>query len=404
MTAMAVLSLVVGLTACLKIQLLGELYVAELLLPVAALIAVTRPRRENYLSTGFFRFLAIASVLVVVGYVFSDIVRGTAPNDAWRGFGRGLILVSNFVSLAIITAQDRRNFWWFVVGFGLGGLLYLRFIVDLSFTIWKHGMGQSRGYSLYVVPLCAALAWLVPLRVAALGFVALAGYSAHFDFRTFSVLCVAIAGMLWLRGGDTPGQVRKVRPGLVVAAAVVGALVAGAVSYALSYRNDEVSSRRAYSNEMRWYGSVLGVTAIQLSPVIGWGSWNDGPEFQEVQRVANQTFDLTEHTEQYAAATYLIHSQLLQAWAEGGFLAAIFFLTLFIEGLRRMTFAVLARPIDPLTPILLYFVVLGLFNLIGAPFSATMRLDIAFMALALAVLAGDAAAARAAAAPRRARA
>lgn len=393
-TAMGVLSFVVGFLAFYKFRLVGELYIAELLLPLLAVVALVQRRKENFLGTPMFGALALTSLLVVAGYVVTDLIRDTPSMDAYRGWGRTLIVATNFISLVIIAAQDRRNLWWFVLGFGLGGLLYLRFGVNLSFTVWKHGMGVDRGYGLYVVPLCAALAWFVPIRVAALGFVALAIYSAHYDFRTFSVICIVVAGMLWLRGSDRAGQVSKIKASTLVIASLSAVIVAVGVSTLLSYRIDEVSNRRAVSNEGRLAGLYLGFYAVTASPIVGWGSWSRSAELQDMKRRAFDEVSDSERSMEGIASTASIHAQLPQAWAEGGILASLFFLILLIEGLRRLPFLVLARPIDPLTPILLFAIVHGHLNLWGAPFAAPMRIDLALMAVALAVVAGDAAKAR----------
>jgi len=387
---MAIISFVVGLLGFLKVQIVGELYVAELLLPLAAVVAVTTRAQEEFLRTPLFRVLVASILLMVAGYVGSDFIRGTPTDAAMRGWGRAVLVGTNFIALAAIGAADRRNLWWFALGYGLGGLLYLRFGVNLSFTIWKHGMGVDKGYAVYVVPLFAALCYFLPARVGAAGFVFLGVYSAHYDFRTFTAVCFFIAGAMFLRGRNSGGS-SKITAKALIAGGLAAIAMVLALSAAISYREDDASGRRQSSDDTRATGLRFGLYAVLNSPIIGYGSWGQSQELGQLYRKAAQDQgQQSGNADVQSGSTASVHAQLLQAWSEAGILAAVFFLVLMVEGIRRLPFAVLARPLDLLTPILLYWIIHGLWNLWGSPFSAPLRLELSMMAVAAVIIAADA--------------
>src|SRR5262245_15032184 len=74
----------VGLLACLAgllepytLNLIGEIYAAELILPLAALAALMT-RGGNAMRVKLFRSLLIATALTLCGYILSDLTRDTS--------------------------------------------------------------------------------------------------------------------------------------------------------------------------------------------------------------------------------------------------------------------------------------------------------------------------------------
>ncbi|MEI6719646.1 MAG: hypothetical protein WCO67_02695, partial [Betaproteobacteria bacterium] len=74
------------------------------------------------------------------------------------------------------------------------------------------------------------------------------------------------------------------------------------------------------------------------------------------------------------------------AWMEGGLLGIALFATLFWHALRIGRWTVLERPIDPLSPLILYLLMFMIWDMFMSPFSAPHRLGIAAGAAVLVVL------------------
>jgi O-antigen ligase len=70
------------------------------------------------------------------------------------------------------------------------------------------------------------------------------------------------------------------------------------------------------------------------------------------------------------------HSQLIQVWAEAGLLGLVFFLyygKLLARALVQLFFR---RPLDLMTPLFLYYLLVALWNLFFSPFANLHRFDI----------------------------
>jgi hypothetical protein len=195
---------------------------------------------------------------------------------------------------------------------------------------------------------------------------------------------------MWLRGGRGGTRPTRVSFKSIAIAGVAGALAASLMVVAIMYRENDASTRRDSSDSTRLAGLLFGGYAIANSPIVGYGSWARGGELTPLWRRATATANAADSVPtSVVASTGGVHAQLPQAWVEGGIFAAVFFILLMIEALRRMPFLVLARPLDPLTPLLTYWLVHGLWNFWGSPFSATLRLDLSLMAVAAVIVAAD---------------
>jgi hypothetical protein len=80
---------------------------------------------------------------------------------------------------------------------------------------------------------------------------------------------------------------------------------------------------------------------------------------------------------------------MLQAWVEGGVLGAAFFIIFGWQLLRNFKHAVLLRPLDALSPIVLYFYLYSPWHLLMSAFSAPIRLFIALGAVSVVIVASE---------------
>jgi O-antigen ligase len=224
----------------------------------------------------------------------------------------------------------------------------------------------------------------------------LAVMSMIWDFRMHSAVCMAIAGVLWIKASPGSGGVISGRRFLQLGVAAL--VVMGAVYGLLKWtESDFHKQRRGSSSFGREIGLKTGVRAIMNSPFVGYGSWGRNPQIAAIEiAVANED---PENMKRYGAnfkpngTSLAPHSQFLQAWMEGGILGAAFFLVLGARLLRHARFLILRRKQDALAAILYFTVFYGLWNLINSPFSAPHRVNIALAACAAVVLSVEAAAA-----------
>lgn len=382
-SAFGLLCFLTGCTAIFRVNVIGAAYLAELLLPVLGLLALFTPGGRKLFSEPKFWILFGALMVTLSGYMLSDFVRDTSQAQYVRGWGRIGMEATDFLALALIAAADRRNLWWFIAGFGAGGVLYLRLVQHVPLPIWKFG------YAEYMTLGFAAFAYFIPARWASIGFVVLGYLSLKYDFRIHTGVCLLIAAFLWLRAGK-PRQ-RRIRKPRYMPLLIGGVIALGAVQFGLKITEDDYSRmRREGSDVGREAGIKFGIRAVLNSPIVGYGSWGVSSELFAIHRQVLTELGAERGRDYSSAAsgsTMSTHSEGLQAWVEGGLLGAVFFFVFGYQLFRSLKPLVLERMPDAIWPILLYFVFYSLWHLFMSPFAATSRLQIAFGAVAIVVLA-----------------
>ena len=215
LTFLSLLVFIAGLPSTQTLNVIGELFITELLLPPLALILVLSGKTRVFRLKLFWWFV-LAGICLMAGYFISDLVAGTEPSKYIRAWGRNLILITNIVSLAIIAGSDRRLIWWFVLGIAAGSLfLLLRSHVPLS--DWKFGYGKPLVYMVLLV------GYFLPYRLTVIMLLAFGAVSIYLDNRSMGAVCLIIASIVFVRVSKPNGL--KLSPSAVFRILVAGALV-----------------------------------------------------------------------------------------------------------------------------------------------------------------------------------
>ncbi len=371
-----------GAGAMVKINLVGEVYLAELLLLASLPATLASPGARAALRSPLFRALAMLCVVSLVGYVVSDMVRGSRSEQFMRGWARMVFMGLDFVALASLFARDPRLIWWFCAGIGVGGMLYLRLAFGMPLSNWKFG------YSEPVTFLVLSMGNFVPLRGVSLMLAALGVWSALSDYRIHGATCLLLAVLVWARTGR--GADRPPRASTYILVAVLGAVAMGVLQVALSARQDSFAGRRSQSDFGREVGLRVGIKAISESPLIGYGSWPETKELIELSDEAVQEVLDRAAVKQYygpRGVFFPAHSQILQAWLEGGLLGVAFFAFYGWRLARNARVVAMQRPADILTPAMLYLSLFQLWHLVQSPIGQNQRLYIAVACAVMVVVA-----------------
>jgi hypothetical protein len=390
-TALAVVAFLIGAFGWVRGTFVGLIYLEEVfLLAVAVALIFTRGRRLLFSDPLFHKFLG-AFAITMIGYVLSDLVRGSTPENYLRGWGRLFLSVTSFVGLALLAANDRQTFWWFAAGRGIGGALSLKFIEHLPvFGYWKYAVDEtmairfsSFGYAEYVGGTLAVAAVFLPRHLAALAFLALGAFSFHLDFRYHALICMSIAGLLYLRILTRNRPIRKLPIGRILIVGIV-AIIAVKVGYELS-ETPGAAGRREISDRARYVGLQVGVRALLASPIVGYGSWGRSPEIAAIEEsVARESGLPPDYRISGSAA--VTHSEIFQSMLEGGMLGAAFFVFLAYALLRAIRPLCFSRPFDALLPVLLYWYLYAFWEVINAPLGANSRMHIGQAVAALLIV------------------
>lgn len=354
-----------GIASGRVINLIGDIYLGELLIIQLAILVMVFGRSRALIDLPVFGIFVQTAVLMLAGYIISDLYRDTHPGQFLRGWARVILTSLDFIALAVVVAQDKRNLWWFVLGMAVGsiGQLVVRGVPMMSAPGWKFG------YSTPILYAIACLCYLLPMRTAAVIFAGMGVWNIYMDFRIMGGVSLLIAAVLWVRSRTPDGLSGYQTLKLIAACLVAGGIVAAA----LFATQEEFGQRRAGSNIGREAGIVVASRGIIESPIVGYGSWPNDPRLSSlyVEQVQEEGREASE------AGGFSAHSMILQAWVEGGLLAVLFWIYYGLKMIGGVRYSILHRPADGYLPIFLFFLVYGLWHLVMSPFSGPTRLPTA---------------------------
>lgn len=371
-----------GCSSAFGIEILGQLYWAEILLPVVTLILLVTKSPAGLFADRSFRVLMSTIVLMFIGYMISDLAAHTPTEMYLRGWARVAAFGSSAFSLCVICWNDRRCILWFCVGMAAGGIT-AGWMAGMPLTRWKLGYGEQAAL------LAASLGTFLPLWLASAGIAFVGGLSVLLDYRSLGVVLMLVAAGTFLRGtGVDLRRLWRTLPLLLLA----GIAVAIVANWLLNASNEDNQLRRSVSNISRFAALRVGTIAIIDSPVLGYGSWGQGTEkYAEMlyedtvgEMISEDAGDMLHRGHAFTA-----HSQLIQAWMEGGVLAASFFLAYMFHLLRGLIRCMYVRPADYLTPIILFILCGNLWAALMSPFLGSQRISIALAVAVITMLATE---------------
>lgn len=378
-TLLGLTMFIVGAAMAFKLNFVGELYLGEALLPVIGLGALFFNNSLGILGRRAFVAMLFALFVMLTGYMVADLINDSRPDQYWRGWGRVFLVASDFVAFYILFSKDRRYLWWLTLGMGVGSIAQL-FLEHIPFSQWKIGYAEP------TMLVLLAMSCFVPGRLKALPLFGLGVVSMVLDYRSFAVIALALGGYLWLVSG------RRGLPSFSMRTLITFSIVAIAVlttAYFLlnSTSDSATSDRRAQSNAGREAAVEVGFAAIARSPIIGWGSWPEDGEMARLQHKLERekTRDLREINSGGGRGGngFGPHNQILNAWVEGGVLAAAFFFYLLLCTVREGYWIALRRQPDLLSPILVFYIWNTAWGVLMSPFAGEHRITIAIGAAIL---------------------
>lgn len=374
--ALCLLMFLCGACIGVRLDIVGEIYLVELLLPLTVIFTVLARGLGARLEGRTLILFLSAGALTFTGYLISDLVVANAQWQYLRGWGRVALLITDFTAMLLLVAHGARNLWWFVFGLGLGGIGWLIFS-GVPIGTWKIGYGE------YTAFLAAALSGLLPRYVGAILLAACGVASLLLDYRSLGATCILGAALL------AHASRRRVR-GAAHAGSTAGAVAMVALAMALMLAllggtRDQFQERRDMSNGGRSIGVMVAMRAIAESPVIGYGSWAEEGRFAQMMRNEAARLERELGRRVDIGRSLLPHSQLLQAWVEGGVLGAAFFLLYGAMLLWALHWYVLRRPVDRFSGAAIFALLYGLWNFAASPFLGFTRIYIAIAVGAIVV-------------------
>jgi len=379
-----------GAVAFVEVQVVGRLYVGELILLICGLglpllYGRLRTRRERRLLAWFF----LLAVMYLLALIAADLYRSTPFTDYARGWARAFVYCGDLGGLLVLGYRRPRRLILFVAGTGLSQLALG--VLGLWPTDWKFG---------YAYPITVGVLALIDSRkrlLASAVLVALGLVHLLLDYRMFGGLCVMTAVLAYARETRKGARIR-VRNVAVTAITVV-AFVQLYVSGLGLDRGYDVLVRRLGSNVERLAGFVVASQLIRQSPVVGYGSWARSDEALEnwatLQAELGSPRTATD-LEQEAllspeASVVRAHSMVLQAWVEAGVVGLVFFgFSLLVTVMMLYRITVRSGPLRHYA-LVVFFGMWNVWALVMSPFAGVSRLYTATSFALLFIFSRDAA-------------
>lgn len=279
------------------------------------------------------RLVSTAALVGVAAYVLLWAMRGGAfPGSGIGQFGVAAVLMVGYSRLAPDVSQAAG----LVLAVAIGNVAYFVLFPTANTSgdiglLWKYGISYPA--TVIVVYLACMRGMNRWTSVGLLGLVG--GLSAVLDTRSTSLVCFAAAAVIVAKGRPTRKQ--------VIRTAIVGALLLSAVSVVLpnlieSGTFGAKAQERTLAQTEETSNPLLGgrkepplsLVAISGKPLFGWGT----PQNLDPDTISKAS-DFAQALGMGSTREYLpvwirengrisLHSVALNAWVEGGILAAIF--------------------------------------------------------------------------------
>ncbi|MDQ2901752.1 MAG: hypothetical protein M3Y07_18430 [Acidobacteriota bacterium] len=376
MTWPSVLVFLVGALVPVPIELVGVMYVGELLLLIVAAWAVAvNLRNPRFWNRAL--LLPLASLgLTFLGYVFSDLINNTGLTNLMRGWARIVFLATDILAMYFLCRKKPVNLLIFCLGIGAGaaGAAETQSGLDLSM---RYKLAIALSITIAILCLGALLRGRMQYLLISLALATVGVLHIWMDFRSLGAICLLTGAIVFSK------TLERSRVRGLYAVLLLGALAAGVgiLSYAYYFTQGSYSHRRRESDNWRLASGTAALDAIRRAPLLGSGSWATS---SQILAVFDASFadSAGRRLSGRAGMELAGHSQVLQVWYEAGVLGLAFFLYFADTLLRALWIAIFRAQLDPLMPLAILSCVLSLYNLGFSPFAGPHRIQIAISIVA----------------------
>lgn len=371
----AICALAVGFLFAFDVEWIGRLFLGEILVLLVAAGLFLSGRAMPWFNPSILLTVLAAGAVTLAGYAIADAIVASDPQQYLRGWGRVVLMIGNCAGLIMLAAFGPRTLWLVIAGLGAGGIVNL-LSAGTPIVQWKLGYAEYVTYVLF----CAFS--LLPRWLAIPLAMSFGAVNIFLDYRSIGAACI-LAGVIAAFGRRDAAR-RSRRAAMIGIGFGIGVAV---IAYAVTATNTDFSKRREASNIGRYVGILGAVDAIADAPFFGYGSWARDPgyaranfnELENSRALGGNNFDL--------GTALLPHSQILQAWVEGGLLGMVFFGVYGFWLLRTLYWFTMWRPYDSLTLPFLLILITAAWAVIGSPFLWYTRINIG-LAFAIVAIVG----------------
>jgi hypothetical protein len=389
------LAFLVPFTLFIELQIVGRLFVPEVLL--ATMFPALLMLRGRMLTDPLPRIFLLLAGLWLLGQVLTDFVEATPFFDYSRGWAKIGFTMVNFCALFLLLNGRPRRIVLYATGLAVGGIVeyFVNPSVYAASDPWKFGYGVSVTWFLVLSAIAVAgqswARWFIAIGLI----LGTSAFNVAMGFRNLGgVLFLTAAYMaaqaVWRKPKTSPRRIRARHA--VVLTAALGIVAWGALeiysraaeSGLLGYEAQQLYQSQATGA----YGLLLGgrsealvsIPAILDAPILGHGSWAKDCDYAsllvELKRELGY-FAGDENEECLIPA----HSHLLGAWVESGILGALFWAWVLSVVVRALLQSFVFR--QRLSPLIAFVGFLLIWDILFSPYGASRRFVTPFFVIVM---------------------
>ncbi|MDF1613097.1 O-antigen ligase family protein [Stygiobacter electus] len=364
-----------------EINLVGKLYIGEIILAIYAIMFLTSGVYKEY-SNKYLKTIFLLWCLYFLSLIISDLYRGSTFLDYSRGWSRAVFLLTNAFGLFYLGAKNKSYLYYWLSGSIISLWLQYLLMGGYSMNGWKFGLSTPLIFSILLL-VNSRKNKLVILILALLGII-----NIILDFRSMAGFCFASLFLYLL-------SIRYKKYGYFikdVKVSILAFLMILSFAYLYNYsqklvaisadNTEELAQRRQYSDAFRIAGFYAGAKAIAESPIIGLGSWAKSNSifayWAYIQYQAGGGWDPSTLMDKYTNLpeqnSIQTHSQIIQAWVEAGILGFVFFIYFFIILIKLLIRFLESPIIEKEFIFIVFFSIQNIYALLLSPFAGGSRL------------------------------
>ncbi len=391
-----VIAFVLGCTTEFSVHLVGELYLAEIILMILfPIFLILRGRR---VLRPELKILYSLMGLWLLGLIVSDVYNHTDISDRMRGSALIIFFAINTLGMSILVSGNEKRKALFIVGLTVGSLAVVKLQPSPAVEDYPWKFGYAFGTIMLVMLVASYFYGRRRYVVSSLLVVGICIVNLFLNYRSpvldILVSLVLVYPIVPERLGGIQILPRTDVARLVVLA--IFALAAGETAGALvnfvtraGYLDEESQAKNEAQSQAKnlLLGGrpefAIGLRAALDSPIIGHGSWAKDPKYYEmlydalvesgVQQEQVGGDILSEEGNPLIPA----HSAIINAWIWAGIAGLIFWLYMawfFLKGMMRVA---ILRP--PLAPYIMWLLISIWWDIFFSPFAANRRIIMGFM-------------------------
>jgi hypothetical protein len=378
--------LVIPITVCIQFDLIGQLFVPDIVLTAVAVASVL-VRPVKLFSQLMSKTLILAG-LWFIGAVMTDLFRETAFDDLARGWSRLIFYTLDTAGLYVILNGRIKRLLLYAAGLMIGYAIKAYANPDLLAIgdDWKFGYAFPVTVTVIIIAEIGLFGDKVDVAMKIVIVFAIAFLNLAFNFRSmFGTVIAAISFYLALRVLKSKRTVGRVSlwslAGVFVALFIV---LQGAVAIYYWTASEGILGLEAKNKFEAQTGgdlglilggrteSVVSTKAIWDSPVLGHGSWARDMSYKSQEVDILEAAGVQIEGDPFADDLIPAHSHILGAWVEHGLFGGIFWIWIFWLILRAILSMVYTNTNYEI--FLGFFLILGLWNLLFSPMGGSQRL------------------------------